>query len=169
LKHTNHALNEPLWDFAIRLYSQEFVAEICLKAQDRDGLNVPLLLFALWADARGMDLSEAQLKTYLAIMNAYDGDLIRPLRAIRRDLKITSSAMAPIQRQEFRQTIKSLELNAEKALLEALEAQSKGADLKKSRPQGVILNAIIKAMDPNLPDDTITSLCDDLFASLNGV
>jgi uncharacterized protein (TIGR02444 family) len=76
------------WSFALALYNAPGVAEACLSLQDRYGLDVNLLLVALFAAARrGQELDGATLATLDTAVAPFRAGVIQPLRAIRRGLK----------------------------------------------------------------------------------
>lgn len=152
-----------LRDFALKVYAAPGVQETCLKAQDEWGLNVPLLLFGLWAEVRGQTVSCQDIPPILALVRAYDDDLIKPLRALRRGLKTPSLQIDIAVKERFRIDVKAMELKGEMALLMALEGQAHLKSEPKSSGPG-LLRALITAQNPNLCEKSITSLCDALFS-----
>ena len=50
-----------LWDWALKAYARQPVAEACLHLQDAHGQNVPYLLWAAWMaqEGRSADLKAA--------------------------------------------------------------------------------------------------------------
>jgi uncharacterized protein (TIGR02444 family) len=96
------------WDWAVAVYARPGVAEACLELQDTYRQNVPLLLWAAW---RGGDVAAAA-----ALARQWDGEVIAPLRGVRRRLKGRSGA------ESLREQVKAVELEAERTLMAALEA-----------------------------------------------
>jgi uncharacterized protein (TIGR02444 family) len=95
-----------LWDWAVEAYLRPGVSEVCLSLQDEHDQNVCYLLWAVWAapDNRAL-LSGAGLA------REWDSVVLKPLRGVRRRLPAS----------ELREDLKTVELKAERALLEALE------------------------------------------------
>ena len=95
------------WDWAVSAYGRPGVAEACLDMQDTYGQNVPLLLWAIW---RGGDIWDA-----VDAATMWEAEIIGPLRYARRNLKRYGAF------EGLRDRIKVSELEAERALMEALE------------------------------------------------
>lgn len=69
------------------VYRAEPVAEACLALQDRCGVDVNMLLFALYAGSRGRSLSRADVEQLEAAVAPWRANVVRPLRSVRRWLK----------------------------------------------------------------------------------
>ncbi len=74
------------WDFSLDLYLKDGVDHACLALQDQLGLNVNMLLFALWLGHRGVSLDPVRLRQAEVAIAPWQEDLIVPLRAVRRTL-----------------------------------------------------------------------------------
>jgi uncharacterized protein (TIGR02444 family) len=104
---------EALWRFSTAFYGRAGVAEALIKLQDRAGFDVNLMLFALWFGLSGRNrFTAADLAAADRAAGPIRGDLVEPLRALRRRLK--SNPDADIQR--LREEVKRLELAAERTL-----------------------------------------------------
>ena len=108
-----------LWDWALSAYARPNVAAVCLALQDGHRQNVPLLLAAAWAASEGRTLD---LDRAVALTHAWEADVVAPLRAARRGLKISSKPIPDAGREALRETVKAVELEAERLLLSALES-----------------------------------------------
>jgi uncharacterized protein (TIGR02444 family) len=108
-----------LWDWALTAYAKPGVAPVCLALQDGHGQNVPLLLAAAWAasEGRALDLDRA-----VALAGAWEADVVGPLRGARRGLKVSRGPIPDSGREALRETVKAVELEAERLLLAALES-----------------------------------------------
>jgi len=105
--------DEALWRFSTAFYARAGVAEALIKLQDRAGFDVNLMLFALWFGLSGRDrFTAAELAAADRAAGPIKGDLVEPLRTLRRRLR--SNPDADIQR--LREEIKRLELAAERIL-----------------------------------------------------
>lgn len=108
-----------LWDWTLAAYARPGVAPACLALQDNNGQNVPLLLAAAWAATQGRSLD---LDKAVALTRAWEADVVAPLRAARRGLKVSTPPIGDAAREALRQTVKAVELEAERLLLAALES-----------------------------------------------
>lgn len=107
-----------LWDWAVQAYGRPGAASACLHLQDAHSQNVPLLLAAAWAasQARTLDLDAA-----VHLARAWEADVVAPLRAVRRALKVSHGPIPDAGREALRETVKAVELESERLLLAALE------------------------------------------------
>ncbi len=115
-----------LWDWAVTAYARQGVSETCLTLQDKDGQNVPLLLFGAWAATTGRALDDEAVEAACDVARAWDEAAVAPLRAVRRALKAPLLDMDSTAREEVRERVKAAELLAERRLLEDLEPLAGG-------------------------------------------
>lgn len=110
-------LPHPFWNFSLELYGAEGVAEACLDLQDRRGCDVNVLLFCCWLAASGRPtLTADRLRAILKASDAWQTDVVKPLRAIRRKLKDGTWAGAlPETVEAVRRRVADAELAAEHA------------------------------------------------------
>ncbi len=101
-----------LWDFSLQVYRRPGVAEACLALQERHALDVNLLLFCCWAGRRGRALSAADIASLLQAAEAWQGQVVRPLREVRRWLRGRQPAFDDLT-EALRGEIKERELDAE--------------------------------------------------------
>lgn len=81
-------LPHPFWNFSLEIYSGEGVAEACLDLQERRGCDVNILLFCCWLGASGRPtLTADRLRALLKVSDAWQAEVVRPLRGVRRLLK----------------------------------------------------------------------------------
>jgi uncharacterized protein (TIGR02444 family) len=85
----NHAKmhGSDFWSFSLSVYRDETVSAACIALQDRFGLDVNVLLFALFAGSRGRTLSRQDFEGLERSIAAWRENVVRPLRAVRRWLK----------------------------------------------------------------------------------
>lgn len=106
-----------LWTFSLAFYRRPGVAAALIVLQDRTGLDVNLVLFALWFGLSGRGrLDPPALAAADREIETLRRQVIQPLRALRRELK--ADVAADVQR--LRDQIKKVEIDAEKAALERL-------------------------------------------------
>jgi uncharacterized protein (TIGR02444 family) len=102
---------EAFWRFSLYFYKLPNIAQALLALQDRDGLDINLILFALWfgISGRGRLDSDALTAAERAI-GKIRSEIVEPLRSLRRKLKEHPDGDV----QRLREGIKALELEGEK-------------------------------------------------------
>lgn len=110
-------LPHPFWNFSLELYAGEGVAEACLDLQERRGCDVNVLLFCCWLGASGRPtLTADRLRSILAASDAWQTEVVKPLREMRRRLKDRSWPGAlPETVDTVRRRVADAELAAEHA------------------------------------------------------
>jgi uncharacterized protein (TIGR02444 family) len=83
------------WDYALELYRQDGVESACLELQERHGLDVNLVLLCCWLASRGIEAQGQWLKATVRAVEAWQAEVVRPLRAVRRRLKADLAAPPP--------------------------------------------------------------------------
>jgi uncharacterized protein (TIGR02444 family) len=111
-------LQNPLWAFALKVYSHSEVEQCCLVLQNDFGMSVNRLLFAGWLALQHKTLDLTALEQSQA--SAWQKDMTHPLRALRYQLR-------PMQKKEPELAIlycamRKAELEAEKVELAHLYA-----------------------------------------------
>jgi uncharacterized protein (TIGR02444 family) len=102
-----------LWEFSLGFYARPGVSAALIELQDRAGLDVNLILFALWHGMSGRGrLDDEGLAIAGQAAREIQTELVMPLRALRR--RFRAAANADIQR--LREAIKGLEFDAEKVV-----------------------------------------------------
>lgn len=109
--------SSPLWAFACALYARPGVEAACLRLQDDAGVDVCELLWRCWLFHHG--LADAGPPEALEEMHRWQGEVTRPLRRLRRDLKPEACRHPDIA--ELRRTLMKAELQAERRALDGLE------------------------------------------------
>jgi uncharacterized protein (TIGR02444 family) len=106
-----------IWDFALAWYEVPGVQEDCLVAQDRYGLDVTALIFALYRARVGQGFDPG---TASELARTLSGRVVEPLRAARIAMKSLPRLVDPVASEALRQHIKVAELEAERLTLTAL-------------------------------------------------
>jgi uncharacterized protein (TIGR02444 family) len=100
-----------LWEFSLDFYARPGVSAALIELQDRAGLDVNLILFAVWHGLSGRGrLDDERLAVADQAARAIQTEIVTPLRALRRRLRTDPDA----EIQHLREAIKALELDAEK-------------------------------------------------------
>lgn len=151
-----------LWTFSLAVYDQPGVAAACLALQDRHGLDVNILLYCCWAGARGATLSRAQVRTLQAAVAAWSGEVVQPLRAVRRRLKTERDDEA----QDLRAKVLQLEIEAERLeQARLLAAVPLPAGQPEPRKAGANLAAYLKSRKIAATEEEVADLAVLLGAS----
>jgi uncharacterized protein (TIGR02444 family) len=81
-------LPHPFWNFSLEIYAAEGVSGACLDLQERRGCDVNILLFCCWLAASGRPtLTAERLRAILKVSGAWQEEVVKPLRQVRRLLK----------------------------------------------------------------------------------
>jgi uncharacterized protein (TIGR02444 family) len=111
-------MSSDLWSFSLSTYAKPGVEQACLQLQSM-GVNVCLLLCAAWLGQRGIACNEQRLQQLRSETTSWDADVVRPLQALRMQWK--EAATKDVELSKLREQVKSLELEAERHLLQRLE------------------------------------------------
>ncbi|MBA1202216.1 TIGR02444 family protein [Pseudomonas capeferrum] len=112
-------MHSDLWNHALALYARPGVETACLSLQTAGG-DVCLLLCGTWLQARHVMPEAERVGALRELAGGWQRQVIEPLRQLRRqwrDEAVTDANLAALREQ-----VKKLELEAERTLLERLEA-----------------------------------------------
>src|ERR1700733_11261311 len=104
----------PFWRFSLGFYRRPGVADACIALQDRDGVDVNVLLFLLWLAKQGRQIGLADAQALCRQAHVWGDDVGAPLRAVRRALKGGSALVEAATAELFRIRIKAVELESER-------------------------------------------------------
>jgi uncharacterized protein (TIGR02444 family) len=135
------------WAFALQLYAEPGVREACLHLQDQGGVDVMLLLVAVFAASRKhMRLSAEDVSAMDDACRPWRAQVVAPLRALRRTLA-SGPAPAPSQASErLRAQIKAAELDAERLENDLLAAWLASKTPGKVELRRVEISDVIRAV-----------------------
>ncbi|NVO13246.1 MAG: TIGR02444 family protein [Rhodoplanes sp.] len=152
----------PFWRFSLATYRKSGVAEACLALQDGLGVDVNVLLFVLWLGAQGRRLDDVEMQFVLDEAAGWAGEVVVPLRTVRRRLKDDAPLVATEAAQAFRTQVKRLELEAERLEQEALFGLAgRIAGGERTSPEVAIranVDALARAMDRSFPEPEVIRL-----------
>jgi uncharacterized protein (TIGR02444 family) len=140
-----------IWEWALEAYARPGVPEACLTLQDEHGQNTSLLLWAVYAEAG----DAALLSSAAEAARAWDRTALVPLREVRRGLKPPMAPFDDDARLALREEVKTLELAAERLLLETL---ARLADDQGGTPALAALQAASAAWGKPAPDNALAEL-----------
>jgi uncharacterized protein (TIGR02444 family) len=112
------------WRFSLRFYALPGVAPACLALQDEAKADVNLLLFLLFLADGGRAVTRDEIAGLDASIAPWRADVVEPLRAVRRQLKIGVGDIAPATSEPLRNMVKKIELEAERLEQGRLENQA---------------------------------------------
>ena len=145
-----------LWDWTLEAYARPGVPEACLALQDEHDLNTSFLLWAVWAE--GADA--AVLAQAANAGKVWDSRVLKPVREVRRTLKSTFPAVDDGAREGLREDVKSVELRAERVLMETFEALTERR--RGGIPALAALRAASRAWGVPPPDEALARLASAL-------
>jgi uncharacterized protein (TIGR02444 family) len=106
----------PFWEFSLRVYRSEGVAEACLALQDERGADVNMVLYCCWVGASGGGALESRLLGRAAEMVApWQDEVVGALRAARRRLKRGFEGIPKDRTEALRKSVAAIEIEAEHA------------------------------------------------------
>ena len=157
-------LDGPHWRFALALYAKPGAADACLFLQDRFGVDVNILLFAMFAATeRGMAITAEDVEGMDTAVKAWRSEAVVPLRTIRRRLKQPLDDVAGAYAEVLRTQVKSAELLAEQ-IEQALLARWLERRNVQPAATDVDLGAVLKTViahfgqGTSAPDDAMRPL-----------
>ncbi len=103
----------PFWRFSLRTYRAPGVAEACLALQDSCEADVNLMLYGCWLGVNGRPMDVRAMRRALAAVARWQGEVVRPLRHARRNIKKIPAAAADKGALQLRKRIGAAELDAE--------------------------------------------------------
>ena len=111
-----------LWRFAEEVYQRPGVEAVCLQLQAQ-GVDVCLLLCALWLDTREVPWDETRNQALRDLAQPWQTQVVTPLRQLRQNWR--AAAQGDKALTQLREQIKRLELEAERELLQRLATLSR--------------------------------------------
>ena len=104
----------PFWGFSLAVYPRPGVEAACLGLQERHGLDVNLLLYALFAGVAGRRLGAAEIANIAAGIAAWHEGVVRPLRRARRNAKAGLPPVDAALTEALRRRVADAEIEAER-------------------------------------------------------
>ena len=108
-----------LWSFALRLYARPGVEHACLQLQS-SGADVCLLLCACWLQQSAHSYSAQRCAQLQNLAQPWQQQVVTPLRQLRQNWRAAAQQQAELAL--WREQLKVLEQQAERQLLEQLQA-----------------------------------------------
>ena len=156
--------DHPFWDFSLAAYGGDGVADACIALQEAHGADVNILLFCAWAGCNGVRLDRTRIEAACSAVAAWHGEVVRPLRAVRRRLKSAVDGRAPADPQsadlqsDLRARVQQIEIDAEHIEQLRLAAFAKSFGLRTSGAAALDEAALDKAAVRNNMADYLSVL-----------
>ncbi len=107
-------LDNAFWRFSLSFYSRPGVAPACLALQNRRGVDVNVLLLAIYAAVqRNRMLTASELQAADDRVGVWRGEIVKSLRQIRTRLKSGPEPAPSASTENLRTLVKAAELKAE--------------------------------------------------------
>jgi uncharacterized protein (TIGR02444 family) len=148
------------WAFAVAAWGKPGVEAICLDLQNIHGQCPALLLWRCWTLGENRDVGPQALAKAVALARQWDGEIVRPLRALR--LRLAAASDAGAARAAVRRRVLEAELEAEHALLDSLEAVEAEAAPPRGTPPLRALAELAEAWRPPAPSALLARLIEAL-------
>jgi uncharacterized protein (TIGR02444 family) len=118
------------WDFSVRVYDRDGVADACLALQSRHRLDVNLVLYCCWIGRCRGAFRADEFKTAMEFAESWSVNLVRPLREARTWMKTAGCENEHVPSADcmaVRADVKAAELAAERLQQIGLESLSEPA------------------------------------------
>jgi len=119
---TDKEAAERFWHFALSVYGRDDARAAFLRLQDRDGADVPMLLWCLWCAADQRGLSRQVMAEATAFSEVWRSATVTPLRTLRRGLKSGIEGVSPPLSEAGRAQIATTEQALERMQMDHLAA-----------------------------------------------
>jgi uncharacterized protein (TIGR02444 family) len=110
------------WNFSLQIYGKPGVGQACVALQDGLGLDVNLLLFCCWHGRENRALAQEDIRRAMAAAEAWQREVVQPLRAVRRRLKAGVAPVSSVESEALRRKVNDLELEGERIAQGTLES-----------------------------------------------
>lgn len=141
---------EDFWQFSLAVYRQPGVPSECLALQESLGADVNLLLLCAYLGARRKALLKREdIVAAIATSTEWHVDVVRNLRAARQALKPWEEGRDPVLQdgaRALRNTVKKLELDAERLEHDLLAHWANGRELSSEASAETAITGNIRAL-----------------------
>jgi uncharacterized protein (TIGR02444 family) len=159
----------PFWQFSLHYYKEAGVSDACIALQDGCGVDVNLLLFLVWLADNGQLLTAEDVKTLDGKVRGWRELTIMPIRDVRRNLKGAATLVEPGRQEAFRDSVKAVELAAERLQQEGLYAFTKSGPLGRHAEPPAAARANVAALESALGAHFPRQSTDVLIAAFDGI
>ncbi|KTC87288.1 MULTISPECIES: TIGR02444 family protein [Legionella] len=104
-------LDNPFWQFSLKLYRHEKVKTACLSFQNQEGVNVNLLLVCCWLSYAIEAISQLEFNQAYQLIDEWHQQVTQPMRQVRQYLKNSQASINWVS--HFYQQVLADELSSE--------------------------------------------------------
>ncbi len=123
---TDNPTQNPFWDFSLRVYRADGVADACLRLQDRHGVDVNLFFYFCWlGTVRDSAVEKNEVAAVVEATADWREQVVQPLREVRRRMKSGFPGMNAGAVESLRSQVKRIELESERQQQDFLYAIAK--------------------------------------------
>lgn len=122
------------WNFSLRFYAGAGIPAACLQLQDACGIDVNVMLYALFLARSGRLLRAQDIARIEALVADWRDNVVRPLRQARRFMKIPPAPFDNACTAALRTDVKRIELEAERLQQICLERNLPAHSLGTAQP-----------------------------------
>jgi len=145
---------EQFWVYALELYGQSTAREALLRLQDRDGADVPMLLWCVWHGAKEQGVSKDRMVQAVDFSKAWREETVEPLRKVRRALKSGIPGVESTLSETARSRIAETEQAVERIQMDHLAEIPLGA-LRGSAAENLDHYALVAGLSLDAADVSI--------------
>ena len=113
-----------LWTFSLGFYALDGVSARLIEWQDRDDLDVNIVLCLCWHAGRGLNLDADAINKMVTAVEPWRSQVIAPVRAVRRALKAQTLLRAMPDADALRKQLLQFELSLERSVQQRLQMLS---------------------------------------------
>lgn len=136
--------SEGFWDFSVRTYRTDGVADACLSLQNDYAADVNMLLYCCWLGACQGKFDQALFDRSNGFSSRWADEVVKPLRSARTWMKhagCQAESMPTEACMNLREDIKSVEFAAEKMQQHVLESLVP-AEVRRGSVSATTLNEV---------------------------
>jgi uncharacterized protein (TIGR02444 family) len=156
------SLAQTFWSTTLSLYGRPGVPEACLMLQDRDGLDVNMVLWCIWCGTLGRPVAPALAAQAVAACAPWRAEVLEPLRALRRHMKAGIAGVPKGLSDPLRDQVKGAELDAERVQHAVLAGLAPGESASPSRDLAL---ANVRAYSPAAGTSEVNAVIEAAFRS----
>tara|TARA_B110000503_G_C7085663_1_gene387175 strand:+ start:727 stop:1260 length:534 start_codon:yes stop_codon:yes gene_type:complete len=157
------------WTFSVQLYGQPRVPDVCIDLQETHDIDINVLFYLLFCAARSEAFDEVNVARLDTAVQPWREGVVRPLRTARRALKTDVLSALANDEDTLRNTIKTIELQAEKLQQYALARLGASLPVQCSATPVVAMDiswrAYVKVLNTQLPEN----MPGELLAALSAI
>ncbi|MGI1679579.1 MAG: TIGR02444 family protein [Cellvibrionaceae bacterium] len=149
-------LENPLWEFALALYSKPLVEETAIALQNEYGMNVNILIWMCWLEKQGYQIDEEGIEGVERIIQSLHKDFVLPLRALRKNPQLRDQSELT---SNLKNAIQQAELAAEQLVMSAIYAYSRRENFQELKKiDGSNVSKYLLHVEPELDAETCAGM-----------